>query len=125
MRHLLLASRNGGPGRLQMLSILALNVAHAVRTKGPSLHARLGAVAARAGLAVGDGLIKSLRENNCEEVQGYHLSRPIPASDFEAFVRGWVQRGEDAAPDSQSATRKRRKFGRDGVSPRRRRAVSR
>ena len=43
--HLLLASRNGGPGRLQMLSILALNVAHAVRTKGPSLHARLGAVA--------------------------------------------------------------------------------
>jgi len=43
--HLLLASRNGGLGRLRTLSILALNVAHAVRTTGPSLMARLGAVA--------------------------------------------------------------------------------
>ena len=43
--HLLLASRNGGPGGLRTLSILALNVAHAVRTKGSSLTARLGAVA--------------------------------------------------------------------------------
>ena len=42
--HLLLASRNDGPGRLRTLSILALNVAHAVRTKGGSLPARFGAV---------------------------------------------------------------------------------
>jgi len=42
--HLLLASRNGGAGKLRTLSILGLNVAHAVRTKGASLSARLGAV---------------------------------------------------------------------------------
>jgi GT2 family glycosyltransferase/glycosyltransferase involved in cell wall biosynthesis len=43
--HLLLASRNGGRGRLRTLSILALNAVHAVRAKGASLPARLRAVA--------------------------------------------------------------------------------
>jgi GT2 family glycosyltransferase/glycosyltransferase involved in cell wall biosynthesis len=43
--HLLLASRNEGPRGLRTISILALNVAHAVRTSGASLPARLGAVA--------------------------------------------------------------------------------
>jgi hypothetical protein len=43
--HLLLASRNEGPRGLRTFSILALNVAHAVRTGGASLPARLGAVA--------------------------------------------------------------------------------
>ena len=64
-----------------------------------------------------------LRENNCEEVQGYHLSKPIPPGEFETFVQEWVQRGEDAAPHSQSAPRKRRKFARRAVSRRRRRAA--
>jgi GT2 family glycosyltransferase len=43
--HLLLASRNGSARGLRTASILALNVAHAVRTTGASLPARLGAVA--------------------------------------------------------------------------------
>ncbi len=43
--HLLLASRHEGPRGLRTLSIVALNVAHAVRTTGASLPARLGAVA--------------------------------------------------------------------------------
>jgi GT2 family glycosyltransferase/glycosyltransferase involved in cell wall biosynthesis len=42
--HLLLACRHDGPRALRTLSILALNVAHAVRTKGGSLPARFGAV---------------------------------------------------------------------------------
>jgi diguanylate cyclase (GGDEF)-like protein len=28
-----------------------------------------------------------LRQNNCEEVQGYHLSKPMPPDEFEAFIR--------------------------------------
>jgi GT2 family glycosyltransferase/glycosyltransferase involved in cell wall biosynthesis len=43
--HLLLASRNGRARGLRTAAILALNVAHAVRTNGASLPARLGAVA--------------------------------------------------------------------------------
>jgi GT2 family glycosyltransferase/glycosyltransferase involved in cell wall biosynthesis len=43
--HLLLASRNGNPQRLRTLSILALNIAHAFRTTGATLPARLSAVA--------------------------------------------------------------------------------
>jgi GT2 family glycosyltransferase/glycosyltransferase involved in cell wall biosynthesis len=43
--HLLLASRNEGPRGLRTLSIVALNVAHAVRTTGASLYTRLVAVA--------------------------------------------------------------------------------
>lgn len=29
-----------------------------------------------------------LRLNGCEEVQGYHISKPLPADQFEQFVRG-------------------------------------
>ena len=42
--HLLLASRHDRPRKLRTLSILALNVAHAVRTNGASLPSRFGAV---------------------------------------------------------------------------------
>jgi GT2 family glycosyltransferase len=42
--HLLLAGRHDGPGTLRTLSIVALNVAHAVRARGSSLPARFGAV---------------------------------------------------------------------------------
>jgi EAL domain-containing protein (putative c-di-GMP-specific phosphodiesterase class I) len=31
-----------------------------------------------------------LRENNCDEVQGYHLSRPIPPVEVEALLRAQV-----------------------------------
>ncbi|OGS90717.1 MAG: hypothetical protein A2Z95_06855 [Gallionellales bacterium GWA2_60_18] len=29
-----------------------------------------------------------LREQGCDEVQGFHFSRPVPPGEFEAFVRG-------------------------------------
>ncbi len=31
-----------------------------------------------------------LRENNCDEMQGYHLSRPMPPGELEAFLEGWA-----------------------------------
>lgn len=36
-----------------------------------------------------EGQLKFLRENGCGEVQGYFFSKPLPADQFEAFVRGW------------------------------------
>jgi EAL domain-containing protein (putative c-di-GMP-specific phosphodiesterase class I) len=35
-----------------------------------------------------EGQLAFLREKGCNEVQGYHFSRPLPAEQFEAFVRG-------------------------------------
>jgi diguanylate cyclase len=32
-----------------------------------------------------------LREQGCNEVQGYYFSKPLPAEKFEAFVRGKSQ----------------------------------
>jgi len=34
------------------------------------------------------GQLAFLRERGCTEVQGYHFSPPLPAADFEAYVRG-------------------------------------
>jgi EAL domain-containing protein (putative c-di-GMP-specific phosphodiesterase class I) len=31
-----------------------------------------------------------LRENNCDEIQGYHLSRPMPPGEVEKFIEGWA-----------------------------------
>ncbi len=31
-----------------------------------------------------------LRENNCDEIQGYLLSRPMPSSDVEKFLADWA-----------------------------------
>ena len=36
------------------------------------------------------GQLSFLREQGCDEVQGYFFSRPLPAEQFEAFVRGRV-----------------------------------
>ena len=33
------------------------------------------------------GQLEFLREQGCDEVQGYYFSRPLPAQQFEAFVR--------------------------------------
>ncbi len=38
-----------------------------------------------------------LRRYSCDEIQGFHLSKPIPPEDLAAFVRCWVQRGRVAA----------------------------
>jgi EAL domain-containing protein (putative c-di-GMP-specific phosphodiesterase class I) len=35
-----------------------------------------------------EGQLAFLREQGCNEMQGYHFSRPLPAEQFEAFVRG-------------------------------------
>ncbi len=35
-----------------------------------------------------EGQLAFLREKGCNEVQGYHFSRPLPADEFENFVRG-------------------------------------
>jgi diguanylate cyclase (GGDEF)-like protein/PAS domain S-box-containing protein len=32
-----------------------------------------------------------LRQFGCDEIQGYHLSRPVPASDFERWLASWSQ----------------------------------
>ena len=31
-----------------------------------------------------------LRENNCDEMQGYLFSRPMPSSDVEKFLADWA-----------------------------------
>ena len=35
-----------------------------------------------------EGQLAFLREKGCNEVQGYYFSKPLPADQFEAFVRG-------------------------------------
>ncbi len=35
-----------------------------------------------------EGQLNFLREQGCHEVQGYYFSMPLPAAEFEAFVRG-------------------------------------
>ncbi len=35
-----------------------------------------------------EGQLAFLREKGCNEVQGYYFSKPLPAEQFEAFVRG-------------------------------------
>ncbi|MBV9288020.1 MAG: EAL domain-containing protein [Hyphomicrobiales bacterium] len=39
-----------------------------------------------------------LRDNHCDEIQGYHLSKPIPPEELETFLRQWAQRGEPLSP---------------------------
>ncbi len=34
-----------------------------------------------------------LRRNSCDEMQGFHVSKPIPADELAAFVRRWVESG--------------------------------
>jgi diguanylate cyclase (GGDEF)-like protein/PAS domain S-box-containing protein len=38
-----------------------------------------------------EGQLAFLREQGCNEVQGYYFSKPLPAEQFEAFVRGKSQ----------------------------------
>jgi EAL domain-containing protein (putative c-di-GMP-specific phosphodiesterase class I) len=34
-----------------------------------------------------DAQVAFLRENNCDEMQGYHFSRPIPAQEIEELIK--------------------------------------
>jgi EAL domain-containing protein (putative c-di-GMP-specific phosphodiesterase class I) len=38
--------------------------------------------------------LRELRRLGCDEAQGYHLSRPVPAPELER----WVKRRQHAAP---------------------------
>lgn len=35
--------------------------------------------------------LEFLQENGCDEIQGFHYSKPITADQFETFVRGMAQ----------------------------------
>jgi EAL domain-containing protein (putative c-di-GMP-specific phosphodiesterase class I) len=39
------------------------------------------------------GQVSFLRENNCDEIQGYHVSAPLSADDFERWLTGWERPG--------------------------------
>ena len=34
-----------------------------------------------------EGQLAFLREQGCNEVQGYYISKPLPAEEFEEFIR--------------------------------------
>jgi EAL domain-containing protein (putative c-di-GMP-specific phosphodiesterase class I) len=36
-----------------------------------------------------------LRRNNCDEIQGYCVSRPLPPDELVAFLKDWVERGRE------------------------------
>jgi EAL domain-containing protein (putative c-di-GMP-specific phosphodiesterase class I) len=33
--------------------------------------------------------LERLRELGCDHIQGYYFSRPLPASEFESWMRDW------------------------------------
>ena len=33
-----------------------------------------------------------MREHGCDSMQGYHLSKPLPAEQFEAFLKNGARR---------------------------------
>jgi len=35
------------------------------------------------------GQLEYLKEQGCDEIQGYYYSKPLPAKDFEAFIKGF------------------------------------
>ncbi|WP_292455260.1 EAL domain-containing protein [Methylibium sp.] len=46
-----------------------------------------------------------LRQAGCDEMQGYLLSRPLPAAQFEAFVNAWMGQPTRALPGKGCASR--------------------
>ena len=57
-------------------------VASAVISLGQKLNLRVIAEGVET-----DAQVAFLRENNCDEMQGYHFSRPIPATDIERLLK--------------------------------------
>ena len=39
--------------------------------------------------------LRWLREEGCERAQGYYLSKPMPARDFEGWLREWEALAND------------------------------
>ncbi len=44
-----------------------------------------------------DEQVRLLRDLGCDQIQGYLVSRPVPAEDIEALLRGYAARGKAAA----------------------------
>lgn len=42
-------------------------------------------------------VMAQLRALDCDEAQGYHMSRPLPAGELPAFARRWASRVGEAA----------------------------
>jgi diguanylate cyclase (GGDEF)-like protein len=42
-------------------------------------------------------IMAQLRALDCDEAQGYHMSRPVPVAELEAFALRWQQRAGEAA----------------------------
>ncbi len=40
-----------------------------------------------------ENIVNLLRLNHCDEVQGYHYARPMPAAQFSQFISEWTNRG--------------------------------
>ena len=59
-------------------------VATAVISLGQKLNLRVD----RRGVET-DEQVAFLRENNCDEMQGYRFSRPIPPQEFHEFMLKW------------------------------------
>jgi EAL domain-containing protein (putative c-di-GMP-specific phosphodiesterase class I) len=45
-----------------------------------------------------DEQLAFLRENNCDEMQGYHFSKPVGAKELEAFLAAQTEREPAASP---------------------------
>ena len=85
------AGKAEGSGRSQAADDHGLLIAHdendkavasAVISLGQNLNLRVTAE----GVETEDQ-VAFLRENNCDEMQGYHFSKPIPPHDIEELLR--------------------------------------
>jgi EAL domain-containing protein (putative c-di-GMP-specific phosphodiesterase class I) len=45
-----------------------------------------------------DAQVAFLRENNCDEMQGYHFSRPVAPREIEDLLRAVRDEGQSAPP---------------------------
>jgi hypothetical protein len=43
--------------------------------------------------------LKLLRDENCDQIQGYYFSRPVPAAEFGAMLRDGKRLALDDDPD--------------------------
>jgi CheY-like chemotaxis protein len=51
-----------------------------------------------------EGQLRYLRENECDEMQGYYFSKPLPAAEFEAMLREQRRLPLPAASDADTKT---------------------
>jgi EAL domain-containing protein (putative c-di-GMP-specific phosphodiesterase class I) len=71
-----------GTGYSSLAALRNFPVASAVISLGQKLNLRVIAEGVER-----DEQIAFLRENNCDEIQGYHFSKPVPPQGIEALLR--------------------------------------